>query len=713
MQINGVTKGESAVLAATDATWRHHPSPYVAVGMGSTFEYYDFRIPDPTLARESVSGPDWSPVTERSEKPTFARSIMPAERVIRRVTPVEMFSPAPGVYTFDMGEVITGNIEWKVPKDLPYGTRVIFRGSSYLQRDDADRGGTKGNIYYPQHIEFADISRQLAWYNALSSKDWKYLMPSVFYVAGENPPATWRTILDNRVFRYIEIIGLKHPPKPEDLTGLMIHTDLPAIGSFESSEPDFNRLHHMCINTFMMNTHGLLVDCWDQERKPYNGEWYKSQFARYVYDIDPPLRKHTLENVMETMDQGFCGKRAWTDRSRRGEEIVWAGSLVYMPQTAYLFGGDLQVMRESFDAIRKHVLHYRDTLGPDGLVRGNAEFGDWLNYRHNHVGGWLKNTSESIKKSYGAWNAPKREVSLLANAVICDMSAIAAGWGAKLGRKEESMELRQFHETLKASIHKGFFNAEERSYGRFPEIMPEGEDTLDAWALFTGIPPTEELRRDIIRKMVRELRERGHQFTTGMITSLAYFRLLSDYGYADDAYAVYTRKDWTSINYFMYNLCQPNSLFEWFHIQKRTQSKNGSSCHAGWAMLSDWFWYGLGGLRPDESHPGLKHFTLAPQIPGKMAWAKIAHESPYGKIISSWKRDGDRIRWEVTVPPNSTATALIPTTDVATIRESGKTVAQAGLTATAGPCETTRIELVPGAYVFEFQRKIQTSPVNP
>jgi alpha-L-rhamnosidase len=251
---------------------------------------------------------------------------------------------------------------------------------------------------------------------------------------------------------------------------------------------------------------------------------------------------------------------------------------------------------------------------------------------------------------------------------------IAAGWGAELGRKEESIELRQFHDRLKAAIHKGFFNSEERSYGRFPEIMPLGEDTLDAWALFTGIPPTEEIHRDIMRKMVRELRERGHQFTTGVITSLAYLRLLADYGYADDAYAVYTREESPSIKHFMHNLSQNNSIYEGFHIEKRSDWEFGigSPCHADFACLSDWFWYGLGGLRPDESHPGLKHFTLAPQIPGKMAWAKIAHESPYGKIVSSWKRDGDLVRWEVTVPPNSTATALIPAARAEDIREAGK-----------------------------------------
>jgi alpha-L-rhamnosidase len=91
--------------------------------------------------------------------------------------------------------------------------------------------------------------------------------------------------------------------------------------------------------------------------------------------------------------------------------------------------------------------------------------------------------------------------------------------------------------------------------------------------------------------------------------------------------------------------------------------------------------------------------------------AKIAHNSPYGKIVSSWKQADGKTVWEVTVPPNSAATALIPAADAAAIREGGKPLAEAGLAAEPGPHGTTRCELPAGSYRFEFQAV--SHPINP
>ena len=34
--------------------------------------------------------------------------------------------------------------------------------------------------------------------------------------------------------------------------------------------------------------------------------------------------------------------------------------------------------------------------------------------------------------------------------------------------------------------------------------------------------------------------------------------------------------------------------------------------------------------------------------------------TPYGELRSAWTLDGDAFHWEVTVPPNTTATAYLP-----------------------------------------------------
>ena len=56
---------------------------------------------------------------------------------------------------------------------------------------------------------------------------------------------------------------------------------------------------------------------------------------------------------------------------------------------------------------------------------------------------------------------------------------------------------------------------------------------------------------------------------------------------------------------------------------------------------------------------------------------KCHHDSPYGRIVSNWKRDGGKLTMEVTAPPNSTATVFVPAKDAAGVTESGKPAGEA------------------------------------
>ena len=62
---------------------------------------------------------------------------------------------------------------------------------------------------------------------------------------------------------------------------------------------------------------------------------------------------------------------------------------------------------------------------------------------------------------------------------------------------------------------------------------------------------------------------------------------------------------------------------------------------------------------------------------GDLQWVNANHDSPYGRIVSNWKRDGEKLTMEVTVPPNSTATIFVPAKDAAGVTESGKSAGDA------------------------------------
>ena len=58
--------------------------------------------------------------------------------------------------------------------------------------------------------------------------------------------------------------------------------------------------------------------------------------------------------------------------------------------------------------------------------------------------------------------------------------------------------------------------------------------------------------------------------------------------------------------------------------------------------------------------PGYRRFRVAPRPGGGLRWAAAVFDSPYGRIESSWRIDGDRFDVVVTVPPGTTAEVVLP-----------------------------------------------------
>ena len=51
---------------------------------------------------------------------------------------------------------------------------------------------------------------------------------------------------------------------------------------------------------------------------------------------------------------------------------------------------------------------------------------------------------------------------------------------------------------------------------------------------------------------------------------------------------------------------------------------------------------------------------------------KSHYDSPYGRIVSYWEREGDKLTINATIPANTTATVFVPAKDAAGVTESGK-----------------------------------------
>ena len=117
--------------------------------------------------------------------------------------------------------------------------------------------------------------------------------------------------------------------------------------------------------------------------------------------------------------------------------------------------------------------------------------------------------------------------------------------------------------------------------------------------------------------------------------------------------------------------------------------------------INAWYYKALGGIFPDENQPGFKNIVLKPNFVQELDFFEATHEGPYGKIVSSWKKKGETVEYNVSVPPNSMATLYLK----------GKKMKENGRTIEENPWirikETQKdqiiLELKSGNYRFEIR----------
>jgi alpha-L-rhamnosidase len=68
----------------------------------------------------------------------------------------------------------------------------------------------------------------------------------------------------------------------------------------------------------------------------------------------------------------------------------------------------------------------------------------------------------------------------------------------------------------------------------------------------------------------------------------------------------------------------------------------------------------VAGIRPSEDEIAYRRFRIAPQLGGGITSAEGVHDSPYGRIESSWRITDGVFRLTTTVPPGTAAEVGLP-----------------------------------------------------
>ncbi|HEY9375483.1 MAG TPA: family 78 glycoside hydrolase catalytic domain, partial [Jiangellaceae bacterium] len=87
-------------------------------------------------------------------------------------------------------------------------------------------------------------------------------------------------------FRYVRVDGYPENLTPQDVTGVVVHTDMRRTGWFRCSDERINRLHEAAIWSLRDNACDIPTDCPHRERAGWTGDWQLFvPTAAFLYDV--------------------------------------------------------------------------------------------------------------------------------------------------------------------------------------------------------------------------------------------------------------------------------------------------------------------------------------------------------------------------------------------------------------------------------------------
>jgi len=99
--------------------------------------------------------------------------------------------------------------------------------------------------------------------------------------------------------------------------------------------------------------------------------------------------------------------------------------------------------------------------------------------------------------------------------------------------------------------------------------------------------------------------------------------------------------------------------------------------HYAYGAIGEWLYRCVAGIDVDEEAPGYKHIHIKPQPGPGLTWAEAKLESMYGWIHAEWRQPSENVmEIMISIPPNTTASVLLPNARETNLRENGASLEQ-------------------------------------
>jgi alpha-L-rhamnosidase len=583
---------------------------------------------------------EWQPVVVVDhDVECLTASPAPPVRRVQTIRPVAVTRPKPDVQVVDLGQNING---WLRLADLgPAGTTVTLTHGEALDSD--------GDVTQDHIAGYDFVNNRVAPVGQIDR-----------VVSGGGEGEAFEPRHTTHGFQYVRVEGHPGALTPDDVTGVVVHTDFRRTGWFRCSDARVNRFHDIAEWSFRDNACDVPTDCPQRERAGWTGDWQVFiPSAAFLYDVAGFSVKWLRDLAAEQLDDG-CVLNIAPDPYRRVGDVPdgalwrdmqgssgWGDAVVMVPWELWRVYDDRAVVAELWPAMVRWVDYaagvartqrapVRAAARPDP-----APYEQFLWDGGYHWGEWLE--------PGGVPHSREDDFGHVGTAFLHHSAGLAARIGRLLGHDEEAHRFD--------ALARNARNAWRTEY-----IAADGSLTPDTQAnhvraLAFGLVP-EELRAPTAERLVELIRKADTHLGTGFLATPYLLPVLADTGHLDVAYELLlqdTPPSWLA-------MVERGATTVWESWEGIDDDGNPSASlnHYSKGAVISFLHTRTAGIQLLDEHPGYRRFRIAPQPGGGITWAEAVHDSPYGRIASAWRVSGDRFRLTTTVPPGTTAEIELP-----------------------------------------------------
>jgi alpha-L-rhamnosidase len=550
-------------------------------------------------------------------------------RKIQEIKPVKIFRTPKGSLIADMGQNMVGWLRLKV-------------------------SGKKGTIVTLRHAEVLDKFGEFYTTNLRAAK-----CQLTYTLAG-----TGEEVYEPRFtfmgFRFVEVTGFPSELTADNLTGVVVHSDMAVTGTFECSNPLINQLQHNIQWGQKGNFVDVPTDCPQRdERLGWTGDAQAfCRTAAYNMDVSSFFTKWLKDIVADQKQGGEVPDVIPDILNKQGSTSAqpsagWGDVSVIAPWTMYTVYGDKNFLENQYKSMKAWVEYIRKKAGDNYIWNDGSKYGDWLFYHppvdnHTEPDGYTDH-------------------DFIATAFYAYSTSILAEVAKDLGKTDDA----KMYSDLFNKIKEVFINEYVTKAGR----VGTNSQTSYVLALKFNLLP-ENLRSKAAEFLVNDIKDRDTHLSTGFLGTPYLCHVLSDNGYTDTAYDLLLQESYPS---WLYPVKMgATTIWERWDGEKTDSTFEdpgmNSFNHYAYGAIGDWMYRVSAGI--ETMGPGYKHIIIQPHPAKKLTYSRASFESSYGTIGSGWERKDGKVIIKVKIPANTNATIILPSTVQDKVTESGKPLSQ-------------------------------------